>query len=48
MIVGRWYVQLAAIWCLLFAAMHLYNIQNVFIASVHSFFIFFFNQVSIN
>ena len=45
MIVGRWYVQLAATW-------HLYlPLQNIFlfyIVSVYSFFIFFFNLVSIN
>ena len=31
-----------------FAIMHLHNIFKFYIASVHSFFIFFFNLVSIN
>ena len=44
MIVGRWCVQLA----LVFAIMHLYNIFKLYIVSVHSFSIFFFNLVSIN
>ena len=33
---------------LVFAIMHLYNILNFYIVSVHSFFIFFFNPVLIN
>ena len=33
---------------LVFAVMHLYNILEFFIASVHSFFILFLNLVSIN
>ena len=33
---------------LVFAVMHLYNILEFFIASVHSFFILFSNLVSIN
>ena len=33
---------------LVFAIIHLYNIFKFYIASVHSFFIFFFNLVSIN
>ena len=46
MIVGRWYVQLAAVW-------HWYlplciYIKNNYIASVHAVFIFFFNLVSVN
>ena len=48
MIVGRWYVQLAAVWHLAFAIMHLYNIFLFYIASVNSFFIIFINLVSIN
>ena len=48
MIVGRWYVQLAAM-ALVFTIMHLDNIFfNFYIVSVHSFFVFFFNLVSIN
>ena len=48
MIVGRWYVQFAAI-------LHWYlplctdiTFFKFYIVSVHSFFIFFFNLVSIN
>ena len=49
MIVGRWHVQLAAIiMALVFAIMHLYNFLKFYVVSVHSFFIFFFNLVSIN
>ena len=49
MIVGRWYVQLAAIWhWYLPLCINLYNIFKFYIVSVHSFIIFFFNLVLIN
>ena len=49
MIVGQWYVQLAAIWYW-YLPLHEYIYITFlnFIMSVHSFFIFFFNLVSIN
>ena len=52
MIFGRWYIQLARVWhmALLFTIVHLsdfFNLNYCFVF-VHSFYIFFFNLLSIN
>ena len=48
MIVGRWYVQLAAIWHWYLPLCIYIIFFKFYIVSVLSFFIFFFNLVSIN
>ena len=57
MMVGRWYVQLAAIWhwylplCIYLSILYVKNKKNLsffLLVSAHSFCIFFFNLVKIN
>ena len=48
MLVGRWYVHLAAVWRWYLPLCISVTFSLLFIVSVHSFFIFFFNPVLVN